>query len=348
MATVICLDPIDLALILELSADCRRSYQAIARKLKLAPNSVKNRITKLHDRRVLLGFGVIVSMEMLGAEHVAGYIMTNGSENVIDFMKQTTSFPGLVEIYRTGDMRYEYWAMVSGASETLGFERFLQDFNDVTEVEMRPIEFFFPNMPSDYVLNSRGKKVTFTRSQLRVLRCLYDDGRMPVAQIVKQTGFTARRVRKILRELKEGGGVHFTTGYDIFALGDMEYRLKLRYDNAQASDQDIIIGVYEKYPNAFLWASITTNEPLVDIGFIIDRPGAAIPIINEVKTASYTRLVEDYISYPRVVIGNNPLRVRLAEILLDTGLLDEDSKIRGITGKMRKSSFSKNKKKHQF
>ena len=285
-------------------------------------------------------------MEMVGAEHVAGYVSTDGSENVIEFMEQIATHPGVVEIYRTGDMRYEYWAMMSGASETLGFERFLQTLSGAMDVEIRPVEFLFPNMPPDYFMNSRGKKVTFTMSQLHVLRCLFDDGRMPVSQIAQRTGFTTRRVRKILRELEEGGGTQFSVGFNVFALGDMEYRLKIRYDELQTRGQDIITELYNKYPNAFWWASITTNEPLVDIGLIIDRPGTAVPIINDVKAASYTKSVEDYVSYPRVVAGNMPCRVRLAEILIEAGLLDPDNKLWGPLGRIKISQYLEKKKLH--
>lgn len=342
-----CLDPVDYALIQELQADGRISYQALARKFNLAPNTVKNRIKRLHKQNVLGGYFVVVSMAMLGAEHVAGYVSTDGSEKVIEFMEQIATHPGVAEIYRTGDMRYEYWAMVSGASETLGFERFLQSLSTVTDVEVRPIEFLFPNMPPDYFMVSRGKKANFSKSQLQVLRCLFDDGRMPVSQIAQQTGFTARRVRKILRELIDGGGVHIFAGQNIFSLGDMEYRLKIRYDESQARGRDIITGVYNKYPDAFWWASITTNEPLVDIGLIIDRPGTAVPIINEVKAASYTQSVEDYVSYPRVVSGNFPLRLHLAELLIGADLLDPDHLLWGTRGTVKISHCLK-KKIRQF
>ncbi len=345
---VSCLDTVDRALMQELAADCRKSYQAIARKLNLAPNTVRNRMNKLREQGVLLGFDVFISMEMMGAEHVAGYVLTDGAENVIEFMKRIATHPGVAEIYRTGDMRYEYWAIVSGASEALGFERFLQNLDDVKIVELRPIEFLFPNMPPEYFMNSRGKKVIFTKSQLQVLRYLFDNGRMPVSQIAQSTGFTARRVRKILRELKEGGGVHFHGQFDIFKLGGMEYRLKIRYDGAQISGQEIITGIYNKYPIAFWWASITTNEPLVDIGLIINSPGAAVPIINEVKSTSYSQLVEDYVTYPRVVKGNAPPRVRLAEILIEAGLLDSDARIWGSTGGNKISEFLQKKENNQF
>lgn len=268
-------------------------------------------------------------MEILGAEHVFGGISTDGTENVLEFMKQiVVRWPMLCEIYRTSDRRYEYWARVSGVSEALGLKMYLEELDEVTDVEMRPIAFLCPNMPPNYYFNTRGKKVTFTQHQLLVLRSLYQDARIPVSQIAQETGLTPRRVRKILRELEEGGGIHFTVGYDAFALGDIEYRLKIYYDEAQTTGQDIIMGIYEKYPVKFWWGSITTNEPIVDVGLLIDHPGKGMPIIQDLKEAPFIRSIEDCVSYPKVVSNISILRRKLEEILIEAGLLTKSDIIR--------------------
>ena len=323
------LDSLDWALICELHGNGRMSYQELARKLNISPNTVKNRFKKLLEKKVILGFGVLVSMEILGAEHITGVISTDGTEKVMEFMKQIVArWPVINEIYRTSDRRYEYYARVSGASETLGLKMYLEELDGVTDVEMRPVVFLCPNMPSNSITNTRGKKVTFTQHQLRVLRSLYQDARLPVSQIAKETGFTPRRVRKILRELEEGGGIHFSVGVDVFALGDMEYRLKICYDEAQTTGQDIIMGLYEKYPEKFWWASIATNEPIVDVGLLIDNPGKGMPIIQDLKEAPFIRSIEDFVSYPRVIANISSLRRKLEEILIEAGLLTESEIIR--------------------
>ncbi|MFW9868164.1 MAG: winged helix-turn-helix transcriptional regulator [Candidatus Thorarchaeota archaeon] len=322
------MDPIDWALICEFTGNARQSYHTLAQKFNLSSNTVKNRINRLREQEVITGFGIIVSMEMLGAEHVCGVISTDGTEQVIEFMKQVARQHVICEIYRTGDMRYEYWAMVAGASETLGLKKNLEELNGAIEVEIRPVDFLFPNKPPNFYLNTRGKKVTFTQHQLRVLRCLYQDARMPVSQIARDTGFTPRRVRNILRELEEEGGIHITVGYDIFALGDMEYRLKIHFDESQIKGRDLIIELYQKYPDEFWWSSVTTNEPIVDVGLIIDRPGRGVAVIQDLKEAKFIKSIEDYVSYPRVIANMLPLRRKLEEILINSGLLAESDVIR--------------------
>jgi len=323
------LDPLDWALIRQLASNGRMSYQVLARKLSISPNTVKNRINHLLKQKVIIGAGVWVSMEMLGAEYVLGMISTDGTEQVMEFMKQIVARWYIVsEIYRTGDRRYEYFALVSGASETLSVKKYLEELDGVIDVEMRPVAYLYPNYPPSYHGNTRGKKVSFTQHQLRVLRCLYQDARMPVSQIAQETGFTTRRVRKILRELEEGGGIHFLIGYNVYALGDMEYRLKIRFDESQTSGRDIIMNLYQKYPNEFFWSTITTNEPLVDVGLIIDRPGKGMAIIQKLKEAPFIKSIEDFVTYPQVISNVYPLRRKLEEILLAAGLMTESDIIR--------------------
>lgn len=323
------LDPLDWALLCQLIGNGRMSYQALARKLSVSPNTVKNRINRLLKQNVIFGFGVLVSMEMMGAEHITGVISTDGTEIVMEFMKQIVArWPAVNEIYRTSDRRYEYYARVSCVSETLGLKTYLENLDGVTDIEMRSVVFLCPNMPPNSLMNTRGKKVTFTQHQLRVLRCLYPDARMPVSQIAKGTGFTPRRVRKILRELEEGGGIHILAGFDPFAMGDMEYRLKICYHEAQTTGPDIIMSLFAKYPENFWWASIATNEPIVDVGLLIDSPGKVMPIIQDLKEAPFIRSIEDFVSYPRVISNISSLRRKLEEILIEAGLLIESDIIR--------------------
>ena len=314
------LDPLDWALICELSGNARTPYSTLAKKFDISTNTVKNRINRLRKQGVIKKFGICVSFETLGAEMVSGFVTTDGSEDVIELMKQIANQPMVCDICRNADRRYEYWAMVKGANETLGLRRFLKSLDCQTDVYMQPIELFYPNKPATYIGNTRGQKVNFSREQLRVLQSLAIDSRLPVSQIANQTGFTPRRVRNILRDLQEGAGIHTYVLYNPFELGDLEYRMRICYDESEITGRDVVMALYEKHPEVFLWSTITTNEPIVDVALIIDRPGKGPPIANEIKAAAYTKSVEDFVTYPRVVHGINRLNAHLWEILEEAGL----------------------------
>ncbi|MFX1482821.1 MAG: winged helix-turn-helix transcriptional regulator [Promethearchaeota archaeon] len=314
------MDPLDWALICELCGNARVPYKTLARKFNTSTNTVKNHINRLREKGVITKFGICVSFETLGAEMVSGFITTNGSEDVIELMKMIADQPMVCDICRNADRRYEYWAIVKGASETLGLKHFLTSLDCATDVHMHPIELFYPNKPPTYLGNTRGKKVTFSHDQLSVLRCLTIDSRLSISQIVKKTGFTPRRVRRILQDLQEGGGIHTYALYHPFELGDLEYRLRICYDDAQITGREVVMALYEKHPEVFFWSTITTNEPIVDVGLILDRPGKGPPIAAEIKSAAHTTSVEDFVTYPRVVYAINRLSAHLFELLREAGL----------------------------
>lgn len=314
------LDPLDWALICELCGNVRMPYKALAKKFNISTNTVKNRLNRLREKGVITKFGICVSFETLGAEMVSGFVTTDGSEDVIELMKMIADQPMVCDICRNADRRYEYWAMVKGASETLGLRRFLTGLDCATNVQMQPIELFYPNKPPSYVGNTRGKKVIFSRDQLHVLKTLILDSRKPVSQISQETGFTPRRVRRILHDLQEGGGIHTYVIYNLFELGDLEYRLRIRYDDAQVTGQDVAMSLYKKHPEVFMWSTITTNEPIVDVGLIIGSPGKGPPIAAEIKATAYIRSVEDFVTYPRVIYGTNRLNTHLWALLKEAGL----------------------------
>ncbi|MFX0169615.1 MAG: AsnC family transcriptional regulator [Candidatus Hodarchaeota archaeon] len=309
------MDPQDWALIRELEYDPRLSYQTLAKKFNVSPNTIKNRIKRMREQRMLGGGYAILSREMVGVEDIITVITTDGSEKGVELMQEIATQPSGCEIYRTGDRRYELWAMVAGTSEALGLKKNLENLASVIHVEMRPIYFVFPNMPPDYFMNTRGKKVNFSQKQLLVLRQLVESMRMPVTRIAQRTGITPRRVRKIISDLQWGGGVHLCNGYNIFALGDIEYRLKIWWDPNQTTGPELATVIAENYSDEFWWSSVTTNEPILDVGLIISDANQVVPIIREIKANPHITAFEDFVTYPRTAWPRNPLGRGLRKLL---------------------------------
>ena len=309
------MDSQEWALIWALEYNPRLSFQALAKKLKVSPNAAKNRYHKMLEQKKLFTGYVLLSREMVGVEDIIAVISTDGSEKGVELMQEIATHPSACEIYRTGDRRYELWSLVSGTSEAFGLKLKLEKLDSVIHVEMRPIVFVFPHMPPDYFMNTRGKKVSLTQNQLEVIRHLREHIRMPISKIAKRTNITPRRVRKIISDLQWGGGVHLLTGYNPFAVGDMEYRLKIWFDPEQISGQDFATAIATKYPNEFWWSSVTTNEPILDVGLIICDSNQVLPIIREIKENPNITAIEDFVTYPRTIWPIHPLARGLRKLL---------------------------------
>lgn len=95
----------------------------------------------------------------------------------------------------------------------------------------------------------------------------------------------------------------------------MEYRLKIWFDEPQTTGQDLAIKICEKYPDEFWWSSITTNEPILDVGLMISDANEVPPIIREIKTNSHITSIEDFVTYPRHIWPKCPIIHGLRDLL---------------------------------
>src|ERR1700741_356303 len=71
MTTMSGLDTLDRALLEELNIDARRSHRDLARRLKVAPTTVGQRLTRLEREGVIRGYVPLLDDELLGWELTA-------------------------------------------------------------------------------------------------------------------------------------------------------------------------------------------------------------------------------------------------------------------------------------
>jgi DNA-binding Lrp family transcriptional regulator len=177
----------------------------------MSSTAVKKRVDKLIESGVIQQFFPQLRLEMLDADFFLAWITTDGSERDDELIDQIGNNPMVLEVARVGPRMLDVGGEVSGTTGVVELVKFLRGFECVTEVKLHILEPVFPTaLPPQHKYVYRGRKVTFTRSQLRVLKCLIEDTRMPTSEIARQTGLTPRRVRQILKEIQEGGGVLLT------------------------------------------------------------------------------------------------------------------------------------------
>ena len=84
---VVRLDAIDRTILQMAYANCRISYEALARIVNLTPNAVKNRVHNLIESRVLSQFLIAYAPGAIDAESYQAIVLTNGTENSKDFVQ---------------------------------------------------------------------------------------------------------------------------------------------------------------------------------------------------------------------------------------------------------------------
>jgi DNA-binding Lrp family transcriptional regulator len=318
---VVAVDLVDKRLIAVLMGNCRTSYRSLARQVGMSSTAVKKRVDKLVESGVIRQFFPQLRLAMLDADFFLAWITTDGSERDDEFIDQIGNNPMVLEVARVGPRTLDVGGEVSGTAGVVELSKFLRGFDCVTEVKLHILEPVFPTaLPPQHKYVYRGRKVTFTHSQLRVLKCLIDDTRMPTAEIARQTELTPRRIRQILKELQEGGGILFTIRPIFGSAGINSFWILIGLNEEKKTPpHEIVKWFHEQYPYEYWNSFIFSDEPTL-IHFCTAKNLQDIePIIEAVKQAPFTEWAEAQVMYPqRKFVGMSS--IRLQEMLKESGI----------------------------
>lgn len=315
------LDWLDKAIFFELYADARISIQELSKKYDVAFNTIKDRIRKLEKRGLVKEYAIELSMEMLGADWIYADITTTGSENIGELVNQIGTHPLVRYSYRIDNQKYQARAIVAGTTEFFELKHFIESIDTVTKVELHPFVWIAPSSLDSSKARTRGQKVVFTRNQLRVLHCLTNNVRMPVSEIAKRTNIKARKVTKIVQELYDGGGVHFTVR--MMLTDPVQLLLFLRFDDKIHRIDQIVKWFQERYPLEFWGGAYWLDEPVFEVIFVPGEIGLFGDIIRQVQAAPFTTSVESHLfSYDSLLQGQyrGPSHIRLEELFQEANL----------------------------
>lgn len=317
------MDWLDKALLNQLFGNARISYQALAEKYNMTFNTIKNRVKKLETEGVIQEYTVELSQAMLDVERLDIEIYTDGSEKIEELINQIGTHRLIGTAYREQNRKYAAGALVAGTAEFFELKGFLESLDSVTRVELHPYVNVYSEAPPHSRLRSRGQKVSFTNHQLQVLKCLSENVRMSISEISKRINLTPRRVGRILRELEEGGGVHFTIRINWFALGDVILQYFIQYDETKTSVGEIDSWFKEHYPLEFWGAGQRLDEPVITVDVIVEDQKKMGDITKKVREATFGEHVDDVVITPQTFVKvryRDPSHHRLEELFKEAGL----------------------------
>jgi Lrp/AsnC family leucine-responsive transcriptional regulator len=98
--TFLMVDTIDLKIITQLEINSRASYVEIGKQIGLSPSSVRERIQKLEDTAVILGYKVQLNNQELGFGLEVFILFKLFSGKLQLFCDQLTDFPEINEVFR--------------------------------------------------------------------------------------------------------------------------------------------------------------------------------------------------------------------------------------------------------
>ncbi|MFW9959274.1 MAG: winged helix-turn-helix transcriptional regulator [Candidatus Odinarchaeota archaeon] len=249
------MDNIDKVILLDLSSNCRLPYQTLAKKLKVSSNAVKKRVDRLIEEGVIERFSIELSLEMFGGDVALIILETDGTENEQEFCDNLGENPMIGLVGPCSGSMYMLFATYIGTTGLSELGVFLRTRKSVKSVEIFPL--IYP----------RGKRVKYSKSHLKVLRCLVEDARMPVADIAHKTGLSARTVRRLIDEIIEGEGVSLSLSWDLNASDGIVMIAKTTWIPEKTNIGDMVTWFNSQFPE-FYTPIIAASEPVIFAAFV--------------------------------------------------------------------------------
>ncbi|MHA2161540.1 MAG: Lrp/AsnC family transcriptional regulator [Candidatus Thorarchaeota archaeon] len=245
------MDLTDRKILDELRANCRVSYESLARKLGVTANSIKRRVLKLENLSVIEDYIIVLSHAMVDADPILGLVNPAGSREIDDLMKEIGNYTNVSAV----GLDSNGWLVLRvdhvGAQDLLDIGEFLRGIEGVAQVRLHPF-------PTD-----RGNKIELTKLQLRVLKELRDDPRMPISTIASRSGLTTKRIRRALQELFDSQAVWFTASININAGPAVRFVLRIVWDNKVTKSREIIEWLQNEFPIMYSTSHVSTAESLI-------------------------------------------------------------------------------------
>ncbi|MHA2425449.1 MAG: winged helix-turn-helix transcriptional regulator [Candidatus Thorarchaeota archaeon] len=286
------MDILDKKILTELTKNCRVSYKDLSNKVGITANAVKKRVEKLVNKGTLYAFTIRPSLNTMNANIAIALIETDGSESPAEFIESLGENEMVGEVNPIITKDRGFYLVISDYIESngiLNLGSFFRTLQHVENVELHPVitDPFY-----------HGNRVEFKPLELRVMKYLSEDARMPIVEISEKTRLSARRVRNILDRLIEEGGVSFSIRWNTAAAGAIRFFIAMEYNPRETEFQDVVDWLQEEYPKEFWLYWISTNKPLVFGSFTVDTIEEAREISMDMQKITHLSSIATWMCYP--------------------------------------------------
>ncbi|MBY8998854.1 MAG: Lrp/AsnC family transcriptional regulator [Candidatus Thorarchaeota archaeon] len=282
------MDLVDKTIMVEVSSNCRVSYETLSQKTGLSANAVKNRVNALLDTGTISRFAISLEAAMIDASHFMALVKTNGTEDIDAFVGQLGENPmiGHVSILASaGGGAYLVWGQYIGTNMLPHLRAFLRTPTEVEAVELHTI------------IDSMGKKVKFSKLHLRILSFLKKNPRALISDISQEAGLAPKTVRRAIRELTEGGGIRFTARPDMAAGKLVNFYVRFEWNENEVTTNKVVTWLREKYPVELWDPTISASEPVIFAEFVVENLHEAEEIARHIRSKSFVKSTTTLVSY---------------------------------------------------
>jgi DNA-binding Lrp family transcriptional regulator len=265
-------------IILDLLQNCRQSYQSIAKKNGVTLNAIKKRVQNYLDDGVI-EFSLEPQLANFDGDWAMAIVTTEGTEDTERFINLLGKHSMINEVGALSGGGYIIFATYVGREGLSELAKFLRTADHVKNVELHQVAI------------EKGKKVEFSRSEITILRCLFNDPRMRLSKLAECTGYSAKTVRRGLQRIIDNNGIWFTLRLRLNSGDSLTFLARIEWDERKVEMQDILARLNKEFPVSFWIPLISVSQPVMFCSFVVEHVKDVTPIIERIKSMNFVKSV---------------------------------------------------------
>ena len=276
------LDDLDISILKMLTTNSRTSDHSIARRLRVATNTVKNRIRKLMEEDVLLGFETHLSATFFNATHCWLSAQLHGSELEKKIVEELGRIDKVSFIMPTTE---NLMLIAMDFFNSTDLDNTIQQMSRINEITGINTLIY----PSQHL----HKKIDISPLDWKIIKYIRLDSRKSPSEIARECGVSTRTVNRRLKRLYNGGVIHHTITLDPMASrGTIVYGISTEYDARFPRDKVVgsILGSVKNLFNHF----VMVNSPTALLIFFGKRFSDIHANENAIKAVRGVKSIKTY------------------------------------------------------
>jgi len=268
-----------------LSINARFSYSTISKYVNLSREAVKQRISRMMQNNVILGFRTLINVSKLGYSSYHLFIQTNnpkrenedkivgqltGDLNVnallkyngkYDFeiaymLKNQKELSDKINLVSTYDLKdYEVCALLSTLSSK-SLPKCMIDFENITLSRIGRDGSFY----SEFLKVKKSSESKLDEQDMKILTSICDDARISMVDLSARLGVSVdTAIYRIKKLIESGVIVEFRPVINYAALGYSVYCVFFRFKNF-TKEKEAEFAAYVKEQKNFLWSTMCIGK----------------------------------------------------------------------------------------
>ncbi|MHA1939408.1 MAG: hypothetical protein ACW97O_14450, partial [Candidatus Thorarchaeota archaeon] len=115
--------------------------------------------------------------------------------------------------------------------------------------------------------------------------------------VAKATGMTARRARRAIDDLQDGGGVEFRVLWNLGIGGLTEVLMKISWNEKSTTSDEVVLWLQQEFPDEFWSPFISAVAPVIFARFVVSEIETAESISRVIRKAPFVDSVTSLVLY---------------------------------------------------